>query len=400
MSTFLRFIVCVLLIACKSNVKNQQGESAEAVVLPPNAVPMIINCGRILVPFTINDSILATLLFDTGAASSISLEKDFALKHAINFDKQSLEKAVDLNTITCTRVLSPLTVALGNVPLEYQKVFVCNPIIGIGDIDGMIAPNFNVDKRIWELNFEHNYFSIIDKDTIPPNSLVFPFSFNDKAGRIILVELPITLIGQKDTLVLHFRYILDTGTPMSVAFVRDNPSLQNFIEKQVCVENHFVVDNITVADSVTINYGRFVIAKNNPPQFIPKDVIGTLGVDFLKYFNVFLDLKNQQLFLQKHYKPIENFQYSNIGCDLKRNNEKLMVSMVFKESPAAIAGVQKGDEIITINGKKTAMMNDDDIIDLYKIKGKSVVRMIINRNGKELSLSFEAYEHPLNFYNH
>jgi len=392
--------LALLVIACKQKESKNNNAIADIIedsfVLPQGAAPMWVENDQVFVQTEINDTIFARLFFDTGGAANFILWDDFAIKHHIAFNIQKTQKSVE-NNLVSTAATSPVAIRLGYAHLEYSRVLVGKKFIE--NADGIFCPNYKTDKRIWELNFEHNYIKIIDNDTMPPNAISFPIQFSEKLGIKILVRLPMQLCGKNDTLHLDNSYIFDTGTPFSCGFIRMPDELNNFMENQIRIENDFVVKEILLNDSIQINYGRFAFWKNAPTQLVPTDVIGTLGVNFLKHFNVFIDLKNQQILLQKHSRTYDNTHYSNLGFYIITQNKKLLAGRVFENSPAYAARLKVGDEILEINGIKAEQIDQNQIEKLYRTKPEEPINLLLKTPLETKSILFTAYDNPLNYYN-
>ena len=126
-----------------------------------------------------------------------------------------------------------------------------------------------------------------------------------------------------------------------------------------------------------INIGKYKIKNvitsfpdgNNQSQAysVPRD--GNIGVGILKKFNVIFDYTNSAIYL----KPNETFdvpfehdmsgiEYYSTGDDLNH----LIVSRVEPSSPADEVGLEKNDEIISINFKPVAQMGIEEVDNLLK----------------------------------
>ncbi|OSZ82331.1 hypothetical protein CAP35_03425 [Chitinophagaceae bacterium IBVUCB1] len=59
-------------------------------------------------------------------------------------------------------------------------------------------------------------------------------------------------------------------------------------------------------------------------------------------------------------------KYGGIGANMRKKDEKIFVSDVYEFSPAAIAGLKPGDEVISIDNKPLKDKNMDDVSQLLK----------------------------------
>jgi C-terminal processing protease CtpA/Prc len=65
-----------------------------------------------------------------------------------------------------------------------------------------------------------------------------------------------------------------------------------------------------------------------------------------------------------------------------------------KDSPGAKAGLQKDDRLISINGRKTADMTLQKILEFMKSEEGRTIEMLIQRKSKEMLLRF-TLEDPI-----
>lgn len=70
------------------------------------------------------------------------------------------------------------------------------------------------------------------------------------------------------------------------------------------------------------------------------------------------------------------------------------IAGVRKDSPGDKAGLKKGDQLITINGRKTSEMTLNKIMEMMKSEEGKIINMVIMRKNQELRLSF-TLEDPI-----
>ncbi len=76
-----------------------------------------------------------------------------------------------------------------------------------------------------------------------------------------------------------------------------------------------------------------------------------------------------------------NGYYEGLGIVVVQEDDKFVVSDVFKDSPASKVGVKKDDIIIKVNGKSLDNYTLSKLIRL--MKKKKVVKLVVKRDGKE-----------------
>ena len=146
-----------------------------------------------------------------------------------------------------------------------------------------------------------------------------------------------------------------------------------------------------------------------------KDRDGSLGGEILKRFTIIYDYPNKKISLKKNGKFREPFHYNMSGLTLKHDGvvlvkdknyshssdkeidgamslslstvysfylvPKYIVSEIREDSPAALAGIFKGDEILSVNGKETYKFELHELIGLFASKSGKKMILRIKRNG-------------------
>lgn len=157
---------------------------------------------------------------------------------------------------------------------------------------------------------------------------------------------------------------------------------------------------------------------------------GSVGGDIMRRFTVAFDYTNQKLYLRKNRNFNDPFHFNMSGLDFRQDgmewskdlvnlstknrdnsnggvevvNNSMYYSFslkpifaiagVRKDSPADKAGLKKDDKLISINGKKTVDMTMEKIMEMMKSEEGKTINMQIQRNNKEMVLSFDL-EDPI-----
>lgn len=149
---------------------------------------------------------------------------------------------------------------------------------------------------------------------------------------------------------------------------------------------------------------------------------GSIGGNILKRFKVWIDYPHKKLMLKKSRSLKGGFYYNMSGLTVLYDGKKLIkeeiitneknlssveegkisfvtfyryrfkqsfkVGNVVSNSPAALAGVMKGDAIKKINGKKAYTYKLNDIIMLFQMKPNKKIRLEVERLGVLLKFEF------------
>ncbi len=159
---------------------------------------------------------------------------------------------------------------------------------------------------------------------------------------------------------------------------------------------------------------------------------GSLGGEILKRFTVIIDYRSKKMTLKKnrfyeepfHYNmaglviehdgavTVNNFAEGRTSFSLDTNDDfatdrveiqvnpilnfflapRYVVTEVRQESPAAMAGIQKGDEVVSINGKPAYKYKLYEITEMFTSKVDRKIYMEIRRDGKTRKLKFTLKE--------
>lgn len=155
---------------------------------------------------------------------------------------------------------------------------------------------------------------------------------------------------------------------------------------------------------------------------------GSLGGDVLKRFTVVIDYPSKRIILRKNGKFSDPFYYNmsgltiehdglvvvkdekeilddvlNINRDTDTNSSiristqkifsiflapKFVVAEVRANSPAALVGIQKGDEIVSINNKLAYRYKLHELVSLFSSKVGKIITMVIERKGVRAKVKF------------
>ena len=119
---------------------------------------------------------------------------------------------------------------------------------------------------------------------------------------------------------------------------------------------------------------------------------GNVGCELLRRFNVTFNYPDRYIVM----KPIkrlmrEEFEHDMSGMELRAKGERFRnyyVEKIIDGSPADLAGLREGDEVLFINNNST---NDLSISDIYKAlqkgEGKEV-SMLVRRSGQIIIANF------------
>jgi len=214
----------------------------------------------------------------------------------------------------------------------------------------------------------------------------------------ILRTLPVQTARIKDAVATNSRFLFDIGAGLCMMLNKDFIEDSNFLDKKRVLHAKEAegvggkVDmHMTVIKEMRMGPYRF----RNIPVFVFNDTFnltsypylsGIIGNDILRRFNLILNYAKREFYFLPNHHYQEPFDYSYSGIELYNVDGKVILGDVAINSPAAVAGLQEGDELIGINNLlgqhiqtyKTALQNAGE-----------KVRVIISRDGRLMEFNFK-----------
>lgn len=108
---------------------------------------------------------------------------------------------------------------------------------------------------------------------------------------------------------------------------------------------------------------------------------GNLGSQFLRRFRVVVDYPHRRILLAPRSGYDRPFEHNMAGLALRRQRDgSLSVRSVIDGSPAAAAGIERGDRILAIDGRTLGPAGPEDVSELFQSEG-ATLRLTVEREG-------------------
>ncbi len=287
-------------------------------------------------------------------------------------------------------------------------------------------------------------FVVITKYTSKKLIFYLPEFFNYKKCRKC-VELPLTFHNNKPYIPVRINdeaeklFLLDSGSSDALwlfetgNLISENP--KNYFEDYLGSGlSGSIFGKRSKINSVSLgkfSFHRSTVAFPDSIAFKNIDLFvnrkGSIGGEILKRFTVTIDYPSQKIVLRKnaHYKNKFHYNMSGLtvehkGVEVVKEEKKVLleklsipedavsipmntvynyflvpkyiVAEVTEDSPAYLAGIKKGDEIITLNGKKVYHFKLAELIEMFSsVEGKKIT-MKIRRGNKTFKKKFYLKE--------
>jgi hypothetical protein len=185
--------------------------------------------------------------------------------------------------------------------------------------------------------------------------------------------------------ILEGRFLIDTGADSALTFYTpflEKNSLRGKIKNSIDESgaNPTSKSSLAIGRAQSIQLGKFVLS--NPLAEFSQDTKGLLsdpkyagliGGGLLQRFKVIFDYSRRRLILEANNNFNDRFEYDMSGLRLRAQGDTFKifrVSRILPHSPAADAGLRKGDLITAINGRSSVALTLDQLKHLFRQEGR------------------------------
>jgi hypothetical protein len=182
------------------------------------------------------------------------------------------------------------------------------------------------------------------------------------------------------------RFIIDTGDISSGSLGR---VIYQELKGRGKLRHAGQMGGLTASGTDRLNLGQLDCLKLGPFEhknlyFKQASTISNprLGLTFWSRYRVVFDFKEQVAYLRKNSRHARPDAIDGSGLGMLLEEGLAIVSRVEERSPAAKAGIRKGDEVVLIAGRKAAGANLVVLRKLLEGKGRTV-RVVVRRDSRD-----------------
>jgi len=356
--------------------------------IPVAQIPFELYEGYILIKVKINGFAGLNYIFDTGATivsiDSVTAEK-FKFNVCENKKKNGRREVLKKNTWDVSFEIGNLNLKKLDLIVHSQNLMESR--LGI-KIDGVIGADI-LRNYVVEINYDKMLFKIYDCNDFIYNGGGKEFNINCtplwstmKAG--------ITAANDK---IIEGEFLIDTGMGGTVAFntpfVNENNLMSKTGKHRKTIAKSLGAEMISYTGRVE-KFGLGDYDFENVPVILSQAKVGVLsagridgiiGNKIWKKFNTIFDYKKNKLYLEpnRFFKNPFKLDCSGLTISLNNNN-KVVIKNIIQDSPGSDAGLQKGDEIISVEGNDIKNYSLSEVRDFLMQTNKTITLVINRRN--------------------
>jgi hypothetical protein len=369
------------------------------------SIPFDMVGSYVILHVKINDSSTLNLILDSGIRNTIITELDQGDRISLNYsDVKELMGLGGGNHLEAYTSNSN-TLKIGKLKMDYKTVYVLkNDVFNLSKhsgtkINGLIGVDFFQNYTV-EINYNSKRIRIYDSSTfeMPKGYGMLPLTIESQKMFVNLTVL------ESDSTRKQVKMLLDTGAELNAWF-------QTMTKESVHPPVKWIQGTIGegLNGIITGKYGHIpqicfgeFCLKNPIVSFPDSSTIagivlnskrdGTLGSQILSRFNVFIDYKQKKFYFKPNSTFTKKFTYNVAGIEIIQVSQYFTLTEVldvWKNSPADIAGVKKGDEIIEVNGTSAFQMTLGEIRNIFETPSKNTLSITLRRDKQEIIIRID-----------
>jgi len=368
-------------------------------------VPFTFHNNFIIIDLIFDDVFPLKFIFDTGSENTILVKKEFTDILDISYEREFKVIGSDFESELVAYLIRNINMDLPNLPgpnldmlVLKDDYFQFEAYTGL-KIHGILGMDLFKTFTI-EIDYQKQKLILykVEKFKVPSKNFKALDAEIDRNKPYLIAQVKIN----SDT-VNNLKLLLDTGASLSLLL--HNNSIKNirlpekmvpgkignglggFIQGFIGRINQLTFDEYYFNGVIT-NFQEINLEGNKKINFGKNGIIGN---EILSRFKVIFDFARSKVYLRPIKKYNKYFKYDKSGITLIASGKKLdkfLINNLVPDSPAAEAGVQKGDIVVGVNYGAAKYKGVRRITKIFQKRANKRIRLVILRDGERKIFKF------------
>ncbi|NND32563.1 MAG: PDZ domain-containing protein [Saprospiraceae bacterium] len=398
--TVRKFITAIILFLSLTGAKAQIPAIELMADRDAIKIPFTYYYNFIIVDVKLGGMLPMRLILDTGAENTLIFDKSYVDFIGTEYEREINILGSDFSSEVTALIARRVPFSIHRIGHTHSDIFVLNEnlyhlehFIGT-EINGILGSNvFN--GLVMTIDYDREYIKIErpDRFKAPKNAYALPFELQN--GKPYITAFSQCGYNEGDSLT----YLVDSGAGISTMLhTNTNPSInlpENIISGNLGSGlGGFITGFIGRMELIRIGPYEF---KNLLSTFQELDTVlyqradikrnGIIGNQILSRFDITLNYATKTIYLVPNASYNEEFQVDRSGIILIASGPNLndyFIQDLLPNSPAALAGLLAGDEILTINGIHVSLFSMGWLARRFQGKVGKNICLKIRRDGKKM----------------
>lgn len=360
--------------------------------------------GFMVVSVTFNEFFPLNFIFDTGAEYTILTKREITDLLQADYRRRFTLMGSDLSTELYAYLVQGVSLKVGDVLAMNRSILVLEEdymrfedYAGV-DIHGILGADF-FRRFVVQIDYRRQVVSLYEPKAfeLPNKFQAIPVTY--ERSKPYLEAQVVT--GGKDTSMLKF--LIDTGAALPLLINTES-------REDLALPEQVVPSNLGAGlGGFLVGYKGRVSRLSFPPYEFSEVVTsfqdlplrldslkadernGIIGNEILRRFTVIFDYIGERMYLAPNKAYDEEFVYDRSGLLVIAagpNLSEFIIYSVLEDSPAAGAGLQPGDRILSINFVPRTFLSLEGIIGRLQKRPGRRIRISVKRDGERLRKTF------------
>jgi len=370
-------------------------------------LPFQFKNGFIILDLEFDHKVPMKFIFDTGAEYTILTKKEIPEILGLEYSKEYRIMGSDMKTELTAYLTRGVSFRYKDFEAYRQDIFILkedyfrfDEFTGL-NIYGIIGANF-FRNLVLEINYKKQIITFYrpDEFKIQKRSGFSAFDISVYRGKPYLnCELEI-LDGQ----VLPVKLLIDTGASLGLLLHTDstgilktpNNAIAGPIGNGLGGQLKGFLGRINRLQLKEFQFDSFITSFQEINETLDTSLLnnrnGLIGNTLLSRFHLIIDYVHHKMYLKSIPKYNKGFEYDRSGLNLIADGaflEDFVVQNVMEGSPADLAGVKKGDRLVSFNHLGAKFFSLSRLHALLRKKPGKKIRLKIKRGEDKIVLKFQ-----------